>query len=148
MLGRNGLWSVQRVISREYHRAGFMLTELLVMVVIIAIFTAILFPILCQAQRKAARNQYVSDNEQISGGFVYTSPPLTHIQRTSLLKQLESQWERIRQRHESLTSREIFSFVLRCAEANLTQVATLSHQDKINLREQSQILPSEVSRND
>ena len=30
----------------------------------------------------------------------------------------------------------------------LTQVATLSHQDKINLREQSQILPSEVSRND
>ena len=119
MLGGNGLWSVQRVISREYHRAGFMLTELLVMFVIIAIFTAILFPILCQAQRKAAQIQYVSDNEQISSDFVYTSPPLTHIQRTSLLKQLKSQWERIRQRHESLSSREIFSFVLRCAEANL-----------------------------
>ena len=119
MLGGNGLWSVQRVISRENHRAGFMLTELLVMVVIIAIFAAILFPIFCQAQRKAARIQYVSDNEQISGGFVYTSPPLTYVQRTSLLKQLESQWERIRQRYESLTSREIFSFVLSCAEANL-----------------------------
>jgi hypothetical protein len=119
MLGRNGLWSAQQEICHKYPRVGFMLTEFLVMVVIIAILATILFPIFCQAQGKTAQIQYVSNNEQISSNFVYTSPPLTYVQRTSLFKQLESQWERIRQRHESLSSREIFSFVLRCAEANL-----------------------------
>jgi type II secretory pathway pseudopilin PulG len=91
MLGRNGLWSAQQEICHKYPRVGFMLTEFLVMVVIIAILATILFPIFCQAQGKTAQIQYVSNNEQIGSNFVYTSLPLTYVQRTSLFKQLESQ---------------------------------------------------------
>src|SRR5579864_2083597 len=57
----------------QYHsraRNGFTLIELLVVIAIIAILAAILFPVFAQAREQARKTSCLSNQKQISTGFL------------------------------------------------------------------------------